>query len=67
MIKSRPVPLARRTLSETRMNRNGRIVFGVIGDDIHVVANRILEIGLVDAGFQSFNLGTIRFNREGGF
>ena len=40
------------------MNRNGRVVFGVIGDDIHVVANRILEIGLVDAGFQPFNLGT---------
>ena len=36
----------------------GRIVIGVIGDDIHVVANRILAIGLAEAGFQPFNLGT---------
>jgi methylaspartate mutase sigma subunit len=35
-----------------------RVVFGVIGDDIHVVANRILAIGLADAGFRAFNLGT---------
>ncbi|MCI0441331.1 MAG: methylaspartate mutase subunit S [Chloroflexi bacterium] len=36
----------------------GRVVFGVIGDDIHVVANRIFAIGLADAGFCAFNLGT---------
>ena len=35
-----------------------RIVFGVIGDDIHVVANRILAISLAEAGFRAFNLGT---------
>jgi methylaspartate mutase sigma subunit len=33
-------------------------VFGVIGDDIHVVANRILAIGLEAAGYEAFNLGT---------
>lgn len=47
-----------RPVLENIMARVGRIVFGVIGDDIHVVANRILEIGLVDAGFTVFNLGT---------
>jgi len=35
----------------------GRVVFGVIGDDIHAVANRLMEIGLRDFGFQAFNLG----------
>lgn len=36
----------------------GRVVFGVIGDDIHVVANRLLHMGLLNAGFQPFNIGT---------
>ena len=31
---------------------------GVIGNDIHVVANRILEIALTQSGFRPFNLGT---------
>lgn len=35
-----------------------RVVLGVIGDDIHVVANRILSIALSEAGFQPYNLGT---------
>jgi len=35
-----------------------RVVFGVIGDDIHVVANRILAIGLKAFGFRAVNLGT---------
>jgi len=39
------------------MGHKKRIVLGVIGNDIHVVANRILAIGLDDAGFQPINLG----------
>lgn len=35
-----------------------RIVLGVIGNDVHVVANRILAIGLEEAGFEVCNLGT---------
>jgi methylaspartate mutase sigma subunit len=35
-----------------------RIVFGVVGHDIHVVANRIIEIGLRELGFDAYNLGT---------
>tara|TARA_B100000029_G_scaffold387876_1_gene383927 strand:+ start:72 stop:482 length:411 start_codon:yes stop_codon:yes gene_type:complete len=35
-----------------------RIVLGVIGNDTHVVANRILYLGLNEAGFFVCNLGT---------
>lgn len=34
------------------------VVFGVIGNDIHVVANRLLQICLEQSGFRAFNLGT---------
>jgi len=36
----------------------GRIVIGVIGDDIHVVGNRIMQLALEEAGFWVFNLRT---------
>jgi methylaspartate mutase sigma subunit len=36
----------------------GRVVIGVIGDDIHVVGNRIMQLALEESGFQVFNLGT---------
>lgn len=35
-----------------------RVVFGVIGNDIHVVANRIIDLTLQNAGFLTCNLGT---------
>jgi methylaspartate mutase sigma subunit len=34
-----------------------RVVLGVIGNDIHVVAIKLLEIALRDYGFRVFNLG----------
>jgi methylaspartate mutase sigma subunit len=34
------------------------VVLGVVGHDIHVVANRILEIGLAENGFCPYNIGT---------
>ena len=37
---------------------NGRIIIGVIGDDIHVVGNRIIQLALEESGFQVFNLRT---------
>ncbi|MFA5849824.1 MAG: methylaspartate mutase subunit S [Bacteroidales bacterium] len=43
---------------ESKFSQKPRVVFGVIGDDIHVVANRILAIGLDAAGFMAINLGT---------
>jgi len=37
---------------------HGRVVIGVIGDDIHVVGNRIMQLALEESGFQVFNLRT---------
>jgi methylaspartate mutase sigma subunit len=36
----------------------GRVVLGVIGDDIHVVGNRIMQLALEESGFQVFNIRT---------
>ena len=41
-----------------------RIVLGVIGDDIHIVANRILTIALSEAGLKPYNLGTHNFPED---
>lgn len=35
-----------------------RVVIGVIGDDIHVIGNRIMQLALEESGFQVFNLRT---------
>jgi methylaspartate mutase sigma subunit len=35
-----------------------RVVIGVIGDDIHVVGNRIMHLALEESGYQVFNLRT---------
>lgn len=35
-----------------------RVVIGVIGDDIHVVGNRIMQLALEESGFQVYNLRT---------
>lgn len=37
---------------------SGRVVIGVIGDDIHVVGNRIMQLALEESGFSVFNLRT---------
>lgn len=37
---------------------SGRVVIGVIGDDIHVVGNRIMALALEESGFEVFNLRT---------
>jgi methylaspartate mutase sigma subunit len=34
-----------------------KIVTGVVGNDIHVVANRLIDISLQSRGFEVFNLG----------
>lgn len=36
----------------------GRVIIGVIGDDIHVVGNRIIHLALEEAGFRVYNLRT---------
>ena len=35
---------------------NGRVVIGVIGDDIHIVGNRIMHLALEESGFRVYNL-----------
>lgn len=37
---------------------HGRVVIGVIGDDIHIVGNRIIQLALEESGFRVFNLRT---------
>jgi len=34
-----------------------KVVTGVVGNDIHVVANRLIDISLQNKGFEVFNLG----------
>jgi len=41
-----------------QLGRRPRIVIGVIGDDIHVVGNRIMHLALEESGCQVFNLRT---------
>ena len=35
-----------------------RVVIGVIGDDIHIVGNRIMQLALEESGCEVFNLRT---------
>jgi methylaspartate mutase sigma subunit len=35
-----------------------RVIIGVIGDDIHVVGNRIMQLALEESGFNVYNLRT---------
>ena len=41
-----------------RDGSNGRVVIGVIGDDIHVVGNRVMQLALEESGFEVFNIRT---------
>jgi methylaspartate mutase sigma subunit len=36
------------------------VVLGVVGHDIHAVANKIMEMALAEAGYRPYNLGTCR-------
>jgi len=41
-----------------------KVVTGVVGNDIHVVANRLIEISLQERGFTVFNLGVNTYLEE---
>lgn len=41
-----------------------KVVTGVIGNDIHVVANRLIDISLQERGFEVFNLGVNTYLEE---
>ncbi len=46
------------------MLRNNRIVLGVIGADVHAVGNKILEMVLKEAAFETINLGVMVSQEE---
>lgn len=41
-----------------------KVVTGVVGNDIHVVANRLIEISLQARGYEVFNLGVNTYLEE---
>lgn len=41
-----------------RVPDSPRVVIGVIGDDIHIVGNRIMQLALEESGCRVFNLRT---------
>ncbi|MDP7591101.1 MAG: methylaspartate mutase subunit S [Litorilituus sp.] len=41
-----------------------KVVTGVVGNDIHVVANRLLELSLDARGYEVFNLGVNTYLEE---
>ncbi|MEA1915178.1 MAG: methylaspartate mutase subunit S [Campylobacterota bacterium] len=41
-----------------------KIVTGVVGNDIHVVANRLIDISLQQRGYEVFNLGVNTYLEE---
>jgi len=41
-----------------------KVVTGVVGNDIHVVANRLIEISLKERGFAVYNLGVNTYLEE---
>ncbi len=41
-----------------------KVVTGVVGNDIHVVANRLIDISLAERGFEVFNLGVNTYLEE---
>jgi len=41
-----------------------KVVTGVVGNDIHVVANRLIDISLQSRGYEVFNLGVNTYLQE---
>lgn len=41
-----------------------KVITGVVGNDIHVVANRLIELSLDARGFEVFNLGVNTYLEE---
>jgi len=41
-----------------------KVVIGVVGNDVHVVANRLIEISLKERGFTVYNLGVNTYLEE---
>jgi len=41
-----------------------KVIIGVVGNDIHVVANRLIDISLEHRGYEVFNLGVNTYLEE---
>ena len=41
-----------------------KVVTGVVGNDIHVVANRLIDLSLKARGYEVFNLGVNTYLEE---
>jgi len=41
-----------------------KVVMGVVGNDVHVVANRLIDISLNQRGFKVYNLGVNTYLEE---
>lgn len=41
-----------------------KVITGVVGNDVHVVANRLIDISLNQRGFEVFNLGVNTYLEE---
>lgn len=50
--------------SYTLSVKNMKVVTGVVGNDIHVVANRLIELSLNARGYEVFNLGVNTYLEE---
>ena len=50
--------------SYTLSVNNMKVVTGVVGNDIHVVANRLIELSLNARGYEVFNLGVNTYLEE---
>jgi methylaspartate mutase sigma subunit len=47
-----------------RLEKYMKVVTGVVGNDIHVVANRLIDLSLQARGFEVFNLGVNTYLEE---
>jgi methylaspartate mutase sigma subunit len=43
---------------------NKKVVTGVVGNDVHAVANRLIDLSLKERGFEVFNLGVNTYLEE---
>lgn len=48
----------------TKRGINVKVITGVVGNDVHVVANRLIDISLNQRGFEVFNLGVNTYLEE---
>lgn len=51
-------------IEQKQLGKDMKVVTGVVGNDIHVVANRLIELSLQARGFEVFNLGVNTYLEE---